>query len=1667
MKLKNVLLNTLCALAFAGTVTMRGQETATTVSLTSGDAGGGLTLNPANVVVALHFSNVANNYAVQGVNFTNINSVPPNNAFFAITPTGSWNFQQDFGPSGTAPGVPAFGSGGSVDSTNLAKICNGFYFGSDSGNGFNFVISGLAPYSTNKIEFIHYLGSPFGSRPMIITVTDVKASLSQTNNEGPSVAPLNSQFSGFVANGAGQISGRFYYPGSPGSQGWINAVVVTFQGQGPIPTYTWSGASNGNWDITKTTNWISSLTGASVWTNGFITRFDDTATGATTVNETTNLSPISLTVSNNTASYTFTGNGGINGVRLLKQGAGLLTIQSTNSFSNGASEVQSGTVAFSNSSSNKFTTDLWVGSGATGNGTVNVQNTAKLSLANVYVAQGTGSTGSMTLGDSSGANMGAINVGYGASSIGSMTFGGSAVITNSGAVSVGVGSGASGALAVQDSAVHMVASGDYLIGQSSTGSLLLTNNAQVIYNTPGNWVRLAENAGSVATINQYSGTVFNMQSSGEFRIGDSGTATWNQYGGTVTNNSWVSLARVGAASSGTLNVSGGIFDQHGSANQITVGEQGIGTLNVSGNGQVVVEGSGGLVIVNASTATGTVNLNGGTVITKKVTTGASTQTSFLYFNGGTLKAGPGASSTFMTGLWAAIINSGAIIDDGGNNITINQELYDGGFGGGLTKLGTGTLTLLQPLDYLGTTTVSNGTLAITTLAATDGGFGGPVVVVDNAALGIQVMNANQSVPASSLTLGNLTGATLTFNLGNFGNPSVAPLNVSGNVSVNGTNIISIADALPQLGEFPLIQYGSLSGSGCFVLGAVPVGVAATIVTNTVNNSIDLNITTVNLPEWAGLAGGNWDVGLTTNWIVFGAGNPTYFAQGNTALFDDSAPGTTTVNLVGTLNPAAVTITNDSLNYFFKGSGSIGGSGGLTKQGTGSLIITNTSGNTYTGATVLQGGTVTVNSLANGGATSAIGASSSNPTNLVFAGGTLSYQGSPVAINRGYAVQGVGGTLSLQSNLTLSGFVTAASGSGFVKTGPATLTYTTVGSNALSGGAFPGYDVSAGTVIFDGTGGQTNVVNGEFWAGDATAGNVSIVLSNTVLNASTYVSVGRNAAAGNVSSLTLTNATLSQGNGLALGYYDTPFTSPLISTQIVTVSGSSTLNTSGDAFIADFGGSAGTLNAKNTSAVVINGNFFVAPRAYTDGTLNISDSSVITINNPGGGGVFVAGYNTWWGGDALSKTGRVNQVGGNFTVTSGDLQIGSQGDGTWNLSGGSVVANGWTSIGRFPAGVGHLNISGGTFTQTGLNGNALIIAEEGLGTMTVTGSGLVNCLGSQGLIIGGSDGVSTPGYGTVNLNGGTIVTKSVNLAGVGYSTGTMNFNGGVLKANASNANFMSTLTAANVLAGGVVVDSDTNNITIGQALLDGGTGGGLTKFGAGTLNLSGVNTYTGLTAVSNGILLVSGTIAGNATVSTGATLGGAGGTIGGAVTIGAGGTFAPGGTITVGSVLTFNSGAAGLFMLNKLLAPSNDLAIVSGTITANGSLTVTNLGPALIAGDSFKLFSHAVSGSFSLLTLPGLTAGLGWTNRLGLDGSLVVIATVNPNPTNITATVSGSNLTLSWPTDHTGWRLQVQTNSLSVGLNTNWVDVVGATATNQVVIPISQTNPTVFYRMAYP
>ena len=93
-----------------------------------------------------------------------------------------------------------------------------------------------------------------------------------------------------------------------------------------------------------------------------------------------------------------------------------------------------------------------------------------------------------------------------------------------------------------------------------------------------------------------------------------------------------------------------------------------------------------------------------------------------------------------------------------------------------------------------------------------------------------------------------------------------------------------------------------------------------------------------------------------------------------------------------------------------------------------------------------------------------------------------------------------------------------------------------------------------------------------------------------------------------------------------------------------------------------------------------------------------------------------------------------------------------------------------------------------------------------------------------------------------------------------------------------------------------------------------------------------------------------------------------------------------------------------------------------------------------------------------------------TNDCALMRVLINRLDAARTPTRITAVVDEGSLILSWPMDHQGSRLLVQTNNLSQGisLRTNdWGVVVGSTITNRIAVPITATNRSVFYRLVYP
>ncbi len=90
---------------------------------------------------------------------------------------------------------------------------------------------------------------------------------------------------------------------------------------------------------------------------------------------------------------------------------------------------------------------------------------------------------------------------------------------------------------------------------------------------------------------------------------------------------------------------------------------------------------------------------------------------------------------------------------------------------------------------------------------------------------------------------------------------------------------------------------------------------------------------------------------------------------------------------------------------------------------------------------------------------------------------------------------------------------------------------------------------------------------------------------------------------------------------------------------------------------------------------------------------------------------------------------------------------------------------------------------------------------------------------------------------------------------------------------------------------------------------------------------------------------------------------------------------------------------------------------------------------------------------------------GWGNVAELE--FYGFNAVSLTPPTMTVGVSNGGVWLAWPSDHTGWRLQAQTNAPGTGLGTNWTTVASSSATNQVIIPLSSADVSVFFRLVYP
>jgi rhamnogalacturonan endolyase len=944
----------------------------------------------------------------------------------------------------------------------------------------------------------------------------------------------------------------------------------------------------------------------------------------------------------------------------------------------------------------------------------------------------------------------------------------------------------------------------------------------------------------------------------------------------------------------------------------------------------------------------------------------------------------------------------------------------------LTKAGPARLTLNTTNTYTGGTFVSGGALFV------NGTLDGSAVTVQRRGtpegpsqfggggrlgngLTVQAgctltVGPNTNAPGTltiTNTLTELGGAVNQFDLSDDFTGAAKTndfIKVIGNLSLSGTNIIDLTllDGVLTNGIYPLIQYSGTFTGGLTNLTVRGTAGKAAFLTNA-SKTISLLVTTDRLPTnvvWkGGLSANTWNQSGVSNWLNGAALD--IFAFNDDVTFDDTGSTSPAVNLIGDLNPSSVTV-NASVNYTFSGSGSLIGDDGLTKLNSGTLTLL--TANAFTGPTLIAGGALAVNSLANGDAVSPIGAASADPANLRFqSGGTLRYLGLTGATDRGATFNAGGGAVEVTNaltTLTLAGILTG--NGGLIKTGPGILSLT--GTNDYAGGSL----ISAGMLQMG-------------------SGATSGTLGSGIVTNNSLLTFNRSDAVTILPVITGGGIVVKSGGGTVTLANSNSYTGGTTNTQgSLLLSNNAAIGTGPMVFV-------GTVGSVQLADGVTISNNWIINGSDRDGMLDCPAGVGTWAGNViRSGGSFRPGTT---GSGTLVLSGIANLAGGNFIVPRGNVAIAGNGlvssSGTVCAIGRSTSASGTSLLARDNASL--------TFSAGLQFGGAL--ATPGTLSLIIQDNASV----SSGLSSFNLHNSTTASATTVvNLNGGTLTVSNFTKSQTGANqTSTLNFNGGTLKAAAASATFLPALTGltANVSTNGAIIDDGGFAITVGQSLihaaaLGAAPDGGLTKLGTGTLTLSYVNTFTGSTVINAGVLAISpgpsapafastniGIAAGalfDATAFGTFSLGGGkkvwgNGSVKGNFIVGSAALLAPGsntiGTLTFSNSLALAAGSTNFFEVSK--SPlTNDIAKIFGALTNGGTLIVSNLSGTLVAGDSFKLFNAAsYSGGFAKVILPSLGSGLAWnTNTLNTNGVLAVISTVPPTPPVIeTATISGRDL----------------------------------------------------------
>ncbi|MBJ2771023.1 autotransporter-associated beta strand repeat-containing protein [Salmonella sp. NW1196] len=1245
--------------------------------------------------------------------------------------------------------------------------------------------------------------------------------------------------------------------------GDFDGITINGNAMNPDAFITVVGQKNVNdthYDLVETLTWYADRDNAAIDAHG-----------------TFNLADADDSFTVNTVLENVDANSGWNGQSLTKTGAGTLILNAENTYTGGTT-ISDGTLVATNvealgtgNVTDNATLELNTGgdfdNAISGSGQVvkSGDETLTLSGANSY-------TGGTTI---SGGTLVATNV----EALGSGDVTDNATLElNTGGTFDNVISGSGQVVKSGDEMLTLSGANSYTGGTTISGGTLVVSNVEAL------------GSGDVtdnATLELNTGGDFDNNIGGTGSVVKSGDKTLtlsgaNSYtGGTTISGGTLVATNVEALGSGdvtdnaTLELNtGGTFDNV-----------------ISGSGQVVKSGDDALTLSGNNSYTGGTLISGGTLVASNVDalgSGDVTDNATLEMNTGgdfdnaisgsgqVVKSGDetltlsGANSytggTTISGGTLVANNVEALgTGDVTNNATL--ELNTGGDfdnaisgSGQVVKSGDKTLTLSGANSYTGGTTISGGTLIATNVNALGTGAidnrasllldaSGQFTVTDltTESGGNTEIGAGSTLQATTLT--QKSDSTLTINLNS--NTVDPVIHAASQVSLAGTlDITGVGDVLDS-------DPASTDDLDTFTLIASDKTIAGDFEKLTVAGM------DADLADFITVDGRIDDTGkqyeLTTAL--------TWYADRDDAVTD--AHGT--FNLTNADGSFAVNTVLENVDATLDPDSATGWDGtSLIKQGAGTLILN--AENTYTGGTTISGGTLVatnVDALGSGDVTddatlelntggtfdNAISGSGqvvkSGDDVLTlsgansYSGGTLISDGTLVASN----VEALGtGDVTNDAVLELNTggtFDNAISGSGqVVKSGDETLTLS--GANSYTGGTL----ISGGTLVASnvealGTGDVTDNATLELNTGgdfdNAISGSGQVVKSGdetlTLSGSNTYTGgtliSGGTLVATNVEALgsgdVTDDATLELNTG---GTFDNA------------ISGSGQVVKSGDDVL--------TLSGANSysGGTLISDGTLVASNVEALGTGDVTNDAVLELNTGGtfdnaisGSGQVVksgdetltlSGANSYTGGTLISGgtlvASNVEALGTGDVTDNATLELNTGGDFDNAISGsGQVVKSGDETLTLS----GSNTYTGGTL----ISGGTLVASNvEALGTGDVTNDAVLelNTGGDFDNAISGSGKVEKSGDGTLTLSGSNTYRGGTTISG-------------------------GTLLASNVeaLGTGDVTNNATLELNTGGDFDNAISGSGqVVKSGGDTLTLSGNNSYTGGTLISDGTLVAS-------------------------------------------------------------------------------------------------------------------------------------------------------------------------------------------------------------------